>query len=403
MSDYLFIGKLIPQELVNNVQAKMKKSMQDAALVLQWNIINGLEENLDAPVDICSILPIDSYPHNYSDMYIKTYRFSHCDGAEDILVGHNNIHYIRRLTMKNCINKYVKEWVHKNSTAKVIFLYTLDEIFLNAALEAKKISPDIKICCIIADLPEFINLSKNTSKLLHLYKKYNLGQLYKKIDVIDNYVLLTEQMADKLNIGKPYTVLEGIATDTFGEVISAEEETETKEILYAGTLHQRFGVRNLVEAFMLIPYKNYRLVICGVGDSEEWILEQKKADERIVFKGRVERDEVLRLMKRATVIVNPRQNKGEFVKYSFPSKNLEALSSGTPLIAYKLDGIPAEYENYIFYVQDDTINGFSKRIVEICEKPDEVRKAYAQNAKEFVLSQKNKTVQTKKILEMIQS
>lgn len=403
MADYLFIGKIIPPEEVEAVRGKMKNTMQDAALALQWNIINGLEENLGTSIDICSILPIDSFPHNYSDMRIKAHGFSHIDGAEDFLAGHNNIHYIRRLAMKNCLNGYVKKWAGKNKAAKVVFLYTLDEIFLNAAKEIKKILPDIKICCIIADLPEFINLSKNTSKLLTLYKKYNQKQLYKKLDVIDGYVLLTEQMAERLNITKPYTVMEGIATDAFSDAVFEKEETGIKQILYAGTLHKRFGVRKLAEAFMQIPYENYRLVICGVGDSEEWLKERAAADKRIIFKGRVDRKEVLRLMTKSTVIVNPRQNEGEFTKYSFPSKTMEALSSGTPFIAYKLDGIPEEYGDYIYYVSDNEIETLAEKIVQVCEKPTEERNTFAKNARRFVMKEKNKTAQTKKILEMIEN
>ena len=38
--------------------------------------------------------------------------------------------------------------------------------------------------------------------------------------------------------------------------------------------------------------------------------------------------------------VNPRQNNEEFTKYSFPSKTMEYLASGVPVVAYKLDGIP---------------------------------------------------------------
>lgn len=97
---------------------------------------------------------------------------------------------------------------------------------------------------------------------------------------------------------------------------------------------------NLIDAFQQIKDPNYELRICGVGDSEDAIKAAAQKDERIHFWGKLPREQVLEWQSKATVLVNPRQNNEEFTKYSFPSKTMEYLSSGVPLVAYKLDGIP---------------------------------------------------------------
>ena len=122
---------------------------------------------------------------------------------------------------------------------------------------------------------------------------------------------------------------------------------------------------------------------------------------RIVYLGRVDRAEVLSLQKNATVLVNPRQNNEEFTKYSFPSKNLEYLSSGVPLVAYKLDGIPDEYDEYIYYPTDNSAEALSKEIMKICALPDEERKLLGKKAKDFVFENKNKVKQAQRIIEFI--
>ena len=43
--DILFLGRLFPREKEAEIKLKMKTGMQDAANALQWNIIDGLEEN----------------------------------------------------------------------------------------------------------------------------------------------------------------------------------------------------------------------------------------------------------------------------------------------------------------------------------------------------------------------
>ena len=79
---------------------------------------------------------------------------------------------------------------------------------------------------------------------------------------------------------------------------------------------------------------------------------------------------------------------------------MEYLSSGTPLIAYKLDGIPDEYDEYINYPADSTLQALSNELVRVCEMRDEFRKDIGNKAKRFVLDEKNTNVQTKKIIKL---
>ena len=210
-------------------------------------------------------------------------------------------------------------------------------------------------------------------------------------------------MSDYLGNTKPYCVMEGIATDHYKEsgVAKIESDAQLKTILYTGTLHKKFGVMHLIEAFRLIPNLNYRLIICGSGDSENEIREAAQKDSRIVFKGQCSRAEALGYQQYATVLVNPRMNNEEFTKYSFPSKNMEYLSSGKPLIAYKLDGIPDEYDEYISYVNGNSTEMLREKIIELCEKSSEERYSIGINAMTFVRERKNKIIQTSRILFML--
>ena len=160
-------------------------------------------------------------------------------------------------------------------------------------------------------------------------------------------------------------------------------------------------IGKLLEAFGKIENENLKLVICGFGEAEEIIKEKEKQDSRIVFLGRVDRTDVLALQKNAAVLVNPRQNNEEFTKYSFPSKNLEYLSSGVPLVAYKLDGIPDEYDDFIIYPVDDTEISLANEITKICNMADEDRKTLGLKAKDFVFKNKNKVTQSQKIIEFV--
>ena len=54
---------------------------------------------------------------------------------------------------------------------------------------------------------------------------------------------------------------------------------------------------------------------------------------------------------KATLLVNPRPTGEEYTKYSFPSKNMEYMASGTPVLTTCLPGMPAEYNEYVYLLK----------------------------------------------------
>lgn len=405
MLDVLFLGKLFPREKEQEIKGKMKTGMQDAANALQWNIIDGFEENDFGRMKIINYLPVDAYPNGYTDKFIEEFTFRHTDKykADDVNVGCCNIFGIKRFINSLYFRKHIKKWAKEdNGRQKVILCYTANTMFLGLARLAKKYNKNIIAGCIIADIPEFATAREVTGlkKIYHTYQVKKCASLY---GLVDRFILLTKQMAQKLELTAPFMVMEGIATadgTPCDETLSEKYKNE-KYILYSGTLNYKFGIKVLLDAFRKIEDENIKLVICGFGEAEELIKEIQREDKRVELLGRLDRAQVLALQKNATVLVNPRQNNEEFTKYSFPSKNLEYLSSGVPVVAYKLDGIPDEYDEYITYPEDESEDALSREIIKILNMPEAERIALGKKAKDFVLLNKNKVVQAQRIIEFL--
>ena len=398
--EYAFLSYLIPKNIKGTVFANMKGSMQDAADALQWHIYNGLCKNINQEIKILNILPVSSFPQYYKDPFIKEVTFDTAYNTENINIGYCNIKFIREYAKAFSAYRTLKKWLSQSKTPKTLFLYTASHAFLKA-IQRLKNDYDFDVCVIIADLPNMKDLSSNKGSLIKLLEKLQSNDTYTLLSCVDYYVLLTKHMATYMKLDKPFSVMEGISTAQH-EFSAPVYDSAVKTVFYAGMLHRKFGVLNLLEAFRRIPSPDYRLILCGVGDGEDKIREAASQDSRIDFRGRLPREEVLKLQSQATVLVNPRQNNEEFTKYSFPSKNLEYLSSGIPFIAYKLDGIPDEYNDYILYVQDNEIDTLTRRIMEICEMPAADREQIGVKARAFVSDYKNEVVQTKKILSLIE-
>jgi glycosyltransferase involved in cell wall biosynthesis len=181
---------------------------------------------------------------------------------------------------------------------------------------------------------------------------------------VDSFVLLTNQMKDALPVGeKPFRVIEGIITGPELEGIPAVKEDDGLiRVVYTGKLNARFGVKHLVDAFCMLPDPNYRLVLCGRGDCEDYIKEKQTADSRILYQGLVTADVARDWIRKADVLVNPRLNDEEYTKYSFPSKNIEYLLSGNPVVGYMLSGMSEDYRRFMHIVADDRVESLRDAI-----------------------------------------
>lgn len=397
---YAFLTTLIPDQMDNEVRRCSTNNMQDAANALQWHIYEGLTVTLPVKPTIFNILPIGSFPQYYSKPFIFDSYFSTADDGKHINIGFCNIKLIRRWRQSKRVFSKLKKWCAADDEDKTIIVYTVSASFVSAISKLKAIFPNTNICAIVADLPDMSSLSSKKNWIQRFFEKSQAKESYTKLSCIDCFVLLTKQMADYMKIHQPYVVMEGISTDS--KIQKVENDDGIKRILYSGTLHKRFGILNLVEAFKTINDKNYRLIICGTGDSEEEIRACSAIDNRIEFKGQLKREEILKLQQTVSVLVNPRQNNEEFTKYSFPSKNLEYLSSGVPLVAYKLDGIPDEYDDYINYVNGNSIEDLKRTLIETCTDIDGAARNRAKLAEVFVKTEKNSYAQALKIKKLLE-
>jgi len=203
---------------------------------------------------------------------------------------------------------------------------------------------------------------------------------------------------------KPYIVIEGQVDLTMEQLNNLVENKYSKKIcIYAGGLKKKYGLNILVEAFIKANIENAELHLYGNGDYEEELVEICKKYFNIKYFGVKLNDYIVKEEIKATLLINPRPSNEEYTKYSFPSKNMEYMVSGTPILTTKLSGMPKDYYPYVYIIEDETVSGLSKTLENILSKSVYELNAKGKSAKEFVLREKNNNVQTRKILEMIRN
>ena len=244
---------------------------------------------------------------------------------------------------------------------------------------------------IVTDLPRFQGVSESAIML----KMNN-----KVVDAADGYVFLTRQMNEEVNTkGKPYLVLEGHVDVNMQMQEHKPFETDTKIVVYAGAIENVYGIGMLCDAFLQVAKPCEVLHIYGSGSYEKELSEIAAENENIVYHGNRPNYEVVETELSATLLVNPRPTTGEFTKFSFPSKTLEYMVSGTPVLSARLAGIPEEYENYIFYFDENTAESLGSKIREILDLSAEELAERGASARRFALEEKNNVAQAAKIVE----
>lgn len=336
---------------------------------------------------------VGTYPINNRKLYFK----SIFNIPTLFCLGYVNLPIISHITKAIALYSSLKRNLPFDT--KCIIVYGMTSYFLTALYFIK--NEKIKICLVVPDLPQYMSDSRNVLYLLA--KKVDKRLMNWLLKCVDGYVLISKYMANLLPVANNnWTVVEGIFDPkyTFNKVIQYDN-VSYEYIMYSGTLAKRYGVMNLVKAFQCLEDTDVFLVICGLGDSEQEVLKYAKRNPRIIFKGQIRREEVLKLQKNACLLVNPRLPNGAYTKYSFPSKNMEYFASGTPTLLYRLKGIPDEYFEYCFTLTDQSIEALTLKIKEILTMNKDDLRQKGMRARQFIIDKKNPQKQVERIIELI--
>lgn len=273
----------------------------------------------------------------------------------------------------------------------------IDALKVSASIGAILAARIRRVPCvgIVTDLPEDLDMYRTS-----LMKRLSDFSLKKQ----DAYILLAENMKDEIGLdGRKYIVSEGHTDFQTAPVPFPSSAIRPQTVLYAGTLDARYGILTLLDAWTELADLDARLHIYGGGDMESLVRERAKADDRIIYFGSVPNTQVVEAERRATLLVNPRPSNQRFTKYSFPSKTLEYMASGRPVLMTRLPAMPEEYLRHVWIVEDETSAGFAEKIRAILSMDGTVLDNMGLAAQRFVLQEKNSKKQAARILELLQT
>lgn len=219
-------------------------------------------------------------------------------------------------------------------------------------------------------------------------KLYAALQL-KAINKYDIVIGLSQNIKRYLTERQKFIYMQGgidsFVFDYFGQEILSSGSDKVI-FMYAGTLEKVTGIDLLLEAFKRVKYENAELWISGKGSMLNLVKDAALKDGRIRYLGCPPYLEYLNNLKKASILVNPRNMNLPENKNNFPSKILEYLATGKPIVSSRFSGWENFSEEIIFC--ESSVSGFEEEIRKLCidnyQKDDMLYKKNRKFAEQFI-------------------
>ncbi|MEU5724523.1 glycosyltransferase [Micromonospora sp. NPDC047738] len=363
----VLLGFTVPDDLLVEIM-KRDWVMPVQTHTFAWGLVRSLRA-ADCPVHLLSAAPVSNWPGN-RQLRFRSGSFRQ-DGVAGQLLGFVNVLGLKHLT------RFATVWrmgarTLRESRADVLLVHGVHSPFLwFGALRARRLG--VRVVPVLTDPPSVV--LPTDGRLVRLLRRLDRALVQMALSRCSGIIALTPALADDFAPGLPRLVMEGIFHAVPNPSTTVEEPTTAargaREIVYAGGLSRSYGVDRLVAAFRGLPDCDLRLRVYGRGELEQWIASQAAEDPRIALPELLPRAALLPRLASASVLVNPRPVGQDFVRWSFPSKLIEYLAAGVPVVTTRLTGIPADYEPWLQFADSDSAAGLRAAIDRVLRLPPE--------------------------------
>lgn len=171
----------------------------------------------------------------------------------------------------------------------------------------------------------------------------------------DGVVAITRAIVRDFGISRNSVVLHGgVQSEVIG-VNLRENDAEGRVFLFAGRLDKDNSVEEIIRAFEGIHDPSIRLIIAGDGALQSLVLERASVDTRIEYLGKISHDRILELYRIAHAVLCIRKTESLKTPYLFPSKLIEAISSGALTICTRIDFVPTTLDEIAIVLAGDDV------------------------------------------------
>lgn len=216
--------------------------------------------------------------------------------------------------------------------------------------------------------------------------KKSLANLYfeagkKLIRYFDAVLLFQKEAAKKLRLRCPYFVTKPGVGATY-DFDGRSDKGQVFRVSYCGTLTRLNGVDLLIEAFSDCDDDRLILRLYGGGPLEKKVIAASSSTASIEYGGLVADSQLLQVYETTDLFVSMRRADDPVMKYAFPSKLFEQISTGKPMLTTKVVSDKGLLD-VLYAIDYPTPDGLIAKISEIASNYQEAIEK-GERAKQYV-------------------
>lgn len=366
-----------------------------------WSLARALRHAF-GEVTLASACPVQNYP------LVRRIIFRgspfRAEGMSGELLGFVNVIGLKHLTrMVSCLTTVAP--LLRKQHIDWIFIHGVHTPYLIFGLLTHLAGR--RVAVVLTDPP---GVMLNTDGRVARWMKGVDAWLVKKIlGHADAVLALAPDLPRIMAPGCPALVFPGILESTLSVLeldITYRSDKEIANrpftIVYAGGLTAAYGVDRLIEAIRGFEAgRTVRLKLFGRGDQEGLIQEAAALDPRIKFGGFIDMKALLPELCTADLLINPRPTHQAFASQSFPSKLIEYLATGRPVLTTRIPGIPDALKKYYHFIEDESASGIRSAILSVIHMSPSRLAERAQAARLYARTELTEEATGKKIANFI--
>jgi glycosyltransferase involved in cell wall biosynthesis len=314
-----------------------------------------------------------------------------------------NLAILKHLTSFMTTFVFVIQWILRNKNSqRTIVLHGVQSCKLWGVLLAQVLAPCITIAYLTDDIGVSLKWEGNLLKKLRLVD-INLIKL--GLHRLSGIIAMTPNLAEKLAPGLPALIMPTIRASTPNAVNAklCNSNAGLFNIVYTGGLSHSYGLDLLLDTFKQANRSNWRLIITGWGEMAETIRDFALNNLQVEYLGVLDTKELTALYRRADVFVNPKLTSTPISSLAFPSKIVEYLGTGKPVVSTNLPIFDDDFRRYLIITQSDSPEELIRCLDNIMSWDDHQQESWRQQTLRFVNEELSPLKQGAKIRSFVDS
>lgn len=387
----LYIGAMTPDPARAGSEATSA-----AGEIFQRNLLSALAETSLPPPEVLSYVPVPSFPR--APLFVRGRSDEIENGPRCRTVGHLNLGPLKIVTLGFTTAWQTFRWARRNRKAahRVALIYNLTAPPAAILLPVCRLLK-VRLVAYVGDINVPGEVVDNGP-----FRHLEFWLQKRTLPKLDGLLVCNRSILEDFAPTREAVFIEGGVPASFIDRFSGPPPAHAGfNVVFAGSLTELNGIDVLLQALEKIEDPDLRVSIAGRGPREAAVREAAARDSRIEYLGLVPHDRIQELYDRADLLLSLRRTGSRTERYVFPSKVVECLATGRPLLTTTTGRIAQDFGEFVYLVPELNPATLAEAIQTVADLPNEARLATGRRAQQFVRRERTWPVHAKRIAEYI--